>query len=104
MDLNTATSKVSWNDDVANKLKYSKNKILKSSKSKHFYSKGEYYSFSNKGNFGMANNSSVGIYASRSYPKPVKNNKDHIIVDEMEYSSSNEVDNDVKNLVVSFII
>ena len=45
-------SKAFWSDEATKKLKYSKNNILKSSKAKHFYSIGEYYSLENKGNFG----------------------------------------------------
>ena len=45
-------SKVCWNDETTKKLKYSKNNILKSSKAKHFYSTGKYYSFRNKRHFG----------------------------------------------------
>ena len=54
-------SETHWNDEAATKLKFSKNNILKSSKAKHFDSLGEYYSFGNKRNFGMVDNSSVGI-------------------------------------------
>ena len=60
-------SQVHWDDNAADKLKYSKNNILKSSKAKHFDSVGEYYSFGNKGDFAMVNNSSVGTYAYKSY-------------------------------------
>ena len=91
-------SEVCWNDEAATKLKYSKNNILKSSKAKHFDSTGEYYSFGNKGNFGMVDNSSVGIYASKSYTKSSSNLKAKSIADEMESSSANEVGYAVKNL------
>ena len=85
-------SQVHWDDNAADKLKYSKNNILKSSKAKHFDSVGEYYSFGNKGDFAMVNNSSVGTYAYKSY-KNVNNQREaKIIADKMESTSATEVD------------
>ena len=80
-----------WNDEAAAKLKFAKNNVLMSSKGKHFDSTGEYYSFGNKGNFGMVNNSSVGIYCSKLYKNIEKQKKATIIADQMEKSSATEV-------------
>ena len=87
-----------WNDDDAKELKYSKNDILKSSNAKHFDSSGEYYSFGNKGNFGIVNNSSVGICASKSYKSINNKAKAKKTADKMESSTANEVDKSVTNL------
>ena len=38
----------------------------------HFGSEGKYYSFGNKGNYGMKNNSSVGQYTNRQYKDAAK--------------------------------
>lgn len=93
-------SKVYWNDEAAEKLKYSKNNILKSSKSKHFDSTGEYYYFRNKGNFSIINNSSVGIYATKYYINTNSNinMKAKKIAEEKESFSANEVDKAVNKL------
>ena len=39
----------------------------------HFVSEGLYYSFGNKGNYVMVDNSSVGQYVNRHYTDTVKN-------------------------------
>lgn len=88
----------SWTDEHYNKLKYSKNNILASSKSKHFNSTGQYYSFGNKGNFGMIGTSSVGIYCSKSYKNIKSNEKAKKYAKEMEDIAGNEVKVAVKNI------
>lgn len=80
-----------WNDEAAAKLKFSKNNILKSSKAKHVDPLGKYYSFGNKGNFGMVDNSSVGIYSSKAYKNVITQKKVKLMADEMESSTAIEV-------------
>ena len=75
MDVEVPKRESSWSQENTRKLKYAKNNILASSKSKHFDSDGQYYSFGNKGNFGMIGNSSVGIYGSKVYRNTDSNNK-----------------------------
>jgi len=91
-------SEMNWNDEAVANLKFSKNNILKSSKAKHFDSTGEYYLFGNTGNFGMVDNSSVGIYSSKVYKNVERQRKAKVIADEMESSSAIEVGYGVQKL------
>ena len=86
------------NDDVVAKLKFSKNNILRSSKAKHFDSTGEYCSFGTKRNYGMVDDSSVGIYLSKVYKNVQTQKKAKIIADEIENDSAIEVGYAVKKL------
>ena len=87
----TKLNGINWNDEAAAKLKFAKNNVLMSSKGKHFDSTGEYYSFGNKGNFGMVNNSSIGIYCSKLYRNIENQKKAKVIAEEMEKLSATEV-------------
>ena len=56
--------------------------------SSHFGSTGEYYSFGNKGNFGMIDDSSVGQYACKIYKSTVSLSKAIINASIMEEMSA----------------
>ena len=63
---------------------YSKNDLIGGNVT-HFGSEGMYYSYGNKGNYGMATNSSIGQYSNRLYVKsPVKTELFHVNVVVME--------------------
>ena len=87
-----------WTDECESKLRYSKNNILASSKSKHYDSVGQYYSFGNKCNFGMVNNSSVGMYATKPYLNSDSDIKAKNYAELMEENAAIEVVTAVKGL------
>ena len=60
------TTEYTWGQKEANILKTCKNNII-TGHSHHFGSSGNYYSYGNRANYGMINNSSVTQYVSKKY-------------------------------------
>ena len=58
----------SWGEEHYNVIKKSKPNIIGASMG-HFGSEGNYYSYGNKGNFGIVDGSSVGQYVVKSFKK-----------------------------------
>ena len=75
----------SWGKSHYDLVRQSKNNLMAGMAS-HFESEGKYYSFGNKGSYGMINNSSVGQYANRKYKdesKMINSNINATIIEEM---------------------
>ena len=61
-------SEYSWGHMEAKFLKQCKESVIKKN-TNHFGSRGQYYSFGNKANFAIVNNSSVSQYVSKKFSK-----------------------------------
>ena len=60
--------------------------------SSHFGSQGEYYSFGNKTNFGMVNDSSLDQYEIKKYRSAMTTRKSIINATVMEHISAMEIE------------
>ena len=69
----THVSEYVWGGNEAKLLASSKRNII-TGHSTHFGSKGKYYSFGNRPNYAMINNSSITQYTSKKYPTVKKSN------------------------------
>ena len=75
----------SWGKSHYDLVRQSKNNLMGGSAS-HFGSEGKYYSFGNKGSYGIKNKSSVGQYTNRRYKdqsKMLKSNINATVIEEM---------------------
>ena len=73
-DRNSVKSSYSWDTKDVTMLKRCKNNII-TARTSHFGSTGLYFSFGNRGNFGMINNSSVTQYAHKKHRDDLKTHK-----------------------------
>ena len=55
-------------------IKQSKTNIIKGS-TFHFESEEQYYSYGNKGNYGLVNGSSIGTYGNKKFVKVISSEK-----------------------------
>ena len=79
-----------WGSHQAKFLKVTKNNIM-DCHSSHFGSTGSYYSFGNRGNYGMIDGSSVASYATKSYKNERRNTLTKINADVLEEMAACEL-------------
>ena len=87
----------SWGKSEAKLLKKSKHNVMKGHSS-HFGSTGDYYSFGNRANYGMINNSSVTQYVSKKYTSGKKTLVAKKDAEHIERMGSRDIDCGIKNL------
>ena len=68
----TKRNGIFWNKSIHQQLMQCKPNIITKGGSNHFDSRGYIYSFGNKGSYGMINNSSVDMYATRKFKDKLK--------------------------------
>ena len=79
-----------WGKKHHSMISQSKSNLMGGSAS-HFGSEGKYYSYGNKGNYGMIGTSSVGQYANRKYKDRLKMDKSIINASVIEEMASKEL-------------
>ena len=84
MQEHTNKSNSVWGIDEANFLKKCKQNIIKGNSS-HFGSTGKYYSFGNRANYALIDNSSVTQYVSKKFKSDVKTKVAQLDAEYMEF-------------------
>ena len=79
-----------WNQSICNAMKASKNNIITKENNCNS-SAGHYYSYGNRGNFGMVNGSSVGQYTYKRFKSDMKTISSHIRDTAVQCISSHEL-------------
>lgn len=79
-----------WNQMVFKAIKTSKNNVI-TKKNNHNGSSGFYYSYGNRGNFGMIDGSSVGQYSHKKFKNDNKTTTAHVIDSLVDKISSHEL-------------
>ena len=80
----------SWAKKDAINIKSCKNNSI-SAHSNHFSSTGEYFSFSNRGNYGLINNSSVAQFADKKFKSKNKTKQASKEANDMDLLISNDL-------------
>ena len=86
-----------WGEEEIHTLTQWKPNIVTKT-TQHFGSSGLIYSFGNRGNFGMIDNSSITTYANRKFKNKAKHSNAQIDADRMEYLCADEVRNAVASI------
>ena len=92
-------SGVSWGQDHCNIVKASKRSVI-TSKITHNNSTGLYYSYGNKGNFGLINDSSVSQYTYKKYKSEWRNEMSHSSNNFMQQLSAEDLLNGLLDMSV----
>ena len=79
-----------WNETICDAIKASKNNII-TKENNHNGSVGHYYSYGNRGNFGMVDGSSVGQYTYKCFNSEFKTMSSHIKDTAVQHICSHEL-------------
>ena len=86
-----------WGSHQANFCKATKDNLI-ATNSSHFGSKGQYYSFGNRGNYGMIDDSSVALYVSKKYKNDMKHKLATMNADVLEEMAGSELESAMKDM------